>query len=206
MNNNATTLAQAFIPGTVTAPSSPMSSREVVAFIAMMALAITVLMAITWWVTQEEDPWSRVEARLAQALITRSAGLAGARNSHLAVDWRADMAGAPEHGRLLSPSQQVRYGCGCLKAAVRLRAGDAADDVLVSRSRSNAFAGVPVFLAAIFVIRREGWMALILHAEDLACIGGTATAAIHGARKWRGIKPAPRRPRHHRLGRSQNDE
>jgi hypothetical protein len=61
MNNNATTLAQAFIPGTARQPASPMSPHEVVAFVAMMAIGFTATLAAAYWVNQE-DSWSRAIA------------------------------------------------------------------------------------------------------------------------------------------------
>lgn len=172
----------------VAAPLGPVGFASLVMFGAAVIVAIWCL---GWWESQE-DPRAVLRSRLVRTLVLGSARLAGGRQDRLLDEWTADLAGTPEEGRPLTSAQQLRYGRGCLWAAARLRSAHVLDDTLASTSRCAVATGGPVAVAAVLLVREEGLVALVMHADKLAYLGGLVSLAIRWARKRRGVTPKTR--------------
>ncbi len=132
-------------------------------------------------------------------LTKLAAFLAGRKRSGLREEWRTHLSGETGHG--LARSDQIRAARGFLRAAVRYRLRDAADlawwpvdAVLRSRTLSNLTVWIPVLLAVLAVVRRDGFFGLVTNAENLIELGGGFYGVIRVGRWWRGVKPPKHKP------------
>jgi hypothetical protein len=127
--------------------------------------------------------------------------LAGRKRSEVRNEWHSHLFGWPGCG--LSRREQVRAAFGFLWSAVRFRLQDAADlgwkpidAVLGSRTLSNLFVWLPVFVWMVIIVRLDGRTGLVVDDQDYLELAGGLFVAIKVGRWWRGVKPPE--PKRHR--------
>jgi hypothetical protein len=114
--------------------------------------------------------------------------------------WRAHLAGEPESGVTLTLSEQRRHALGFLVAAVRYRLHDVLGEVwrpvdwmLSSRTRREAFIGIPPGLLVIYIAHHDGLHTLVT--EGWGWVGGCGLAMFAFTRwleRIRGIELSDR--------------
>ena len=110
------------------------------------------------------------------------------------------MFGDPDDRGVPSARRRLALAGGDVAAAFQCRLDDllalawgCADRVLASWRGSRTALVVPVLVAAIVIVGREGLSGLVTNAENLGCIGTASFLAVKGLRAYRGIT-APKRP------------
>jgi hypothetical protein len=139
-------------------------------------------------------------SRLARGLTGLAAVLAGPRQAGGYEEWRADLAGSPEEGRLLGFVGQVRYASGFVWAAVRWRVGDVArwagrrlDWVLVTEERLFTVVTAVVAGAIVRLLIQGGVLEVLHNTENVAALGAGFWGTGYVLRKIRGITPIRRK-------------
>jgi hypothetical protein len=126
-----------------------------------------------------------------------AARIAGDQRDMRAV-WLAHLAGRPEDDTPVTARQQRRYALGFLIAAVRLSLRDGlghlwrpVDWILATRSRKEAFIGVPPALLVLYIVNHDGVHTLLT--EGWGWVGGCGAsmfALVRWLERIRGIELA----------------
>lgn len=140
-------------------------------------------------------------ASSARSLIALAAQLAGRKRVGLCDEWRAHLAGESGHDPITW--QKLKEALGFVVSAMKCRCRDTVDAswcpvdaMLKSRTLSNLMVFVPTAMAAVFILRREGTLGLLMSAEGISAIGGSLYALVRVGRWWRNVKPPEPRARH----------
>jgi hypothetical protein len=125
------------------------------------------------------------------------------REDAIREEWRDHLAGKTGQG--FPVERQVREAAGFVRAAVRYRLQDAVslawrpvDAVLASRELSNLVVVLATLVIVVFFLRRGGPNDLADNLVNVAVVTSLALGAIHGGRRYRGVKPPKRKPRRSR--------
>ncbi|WP_051370381.1 hypothetical protein [Streptomyces sp. 142MFCol3.1] len=138
------------------------------------------------------------QSRRGNGTVGIASFVAGRRRTHLREEWAAVLAGAPEHGIVLSPRTRMRYALGFLWAALRLRVRDLAaplwvpvDWTLAVESRTNGFIAAVVGAQAVWIVGHGGLTVLVTDVwEPCAIVGGALYVLVRWLRRVRGIELA----------------
>lgn len=136
----------------------------------------------------------------ARGLTGVAARLAGRRRAAVGAEWRTHLAGYGGHDP--ATWDKVPQALGFVGSAIQYRYSDVTNTawslieaVLKSRLMSNVAVWLPTLILIDIVFRRDGLLGVITNAENLAVPGGLLYALIRLGRRWRGVKPPPRKPR-----------
>jgi hypothetical protein len=107
-----------------------------------------------------------------------------------------------ENGTDLPSRRQAREAAGFVLAAVRYRLQDVTDlawrpvdTLLESREMSNLTVVLATLVIVVFFLRRGCLNDLANNLVNVAVVTSLALGAIHGGRRYRGVKPPKRKPR-----------